>query len=157
MGYAVQHGMHYLVTAVVSCNPSLVLRMGSDNYPSSWDSSLQELRLGLCVQSDMPRVPFLLVAVTPLGSLCEALTYLFGLIRYIDYLYLLRLVKAFYAWGNTLFLADWYVSFGPLRWFYASGGITLVGFSWVIVCLRFPDILIPTGHLPTCDSGLLLW
>jgi hypothetical protein len=38
----------------------------------------------------------------------------------------LRLIKAVYAWGNTLFLAKWYTSFGPLGWFCVSGGITLV-------------------------------
>jgi hypothetical protein len=78
MGYAVQHGMHYLVTAIVSSNRLHGHEEGSDRYSSSWGSSLQELRSGLSVPSDTPLVPFLLVAVIPLGSSCEADTLIFG-------------------------------------------------------------------------------
>lgn len=71
MGYAVQHGMHFPVTAAVGCDARNVVEVALTLYTSSWGSLLQELLLVLSAELAMPQTPFLLVEATPLASSCK--------------------------------------------------------------------------------------
>jgi hypothetical protein len=41
---------------------------------------------------------------------------------------MLRLVKAIYAWSATLYIAEWFASYGPFVWSCTVGTVTMV--SW---------------------------